>query len=231
MALLEGEYWKRRLGSITNEYKKWREISRQQIKQTNDETPAEHRLVLLDTSQMHQFHNLPTSNSSYHLNNYSDGNNHQQQHFSHLNNNIEYLNNANNNSGYYNTGGTLTYNTNLNLPGNSSFSNSSFSSFNSNYHSSSQNLNTKGLGNNAAGHVSSNANYFHSPIAPKQTPYNNRCRSPSPGLFQDFDLYNFSSDTLFSTFCVEDPKEHSNWINTLKSLNNKIKVFKYFWLF
>ena len=42
--------------------------------------------------------------------------------------------------------------------------------------------------------------YHHLPVASKQMPYNNRCRSPSPGLFQDFDLYNFSSDTLFSTY-------------------------------
>ena len=51
------------------------------------------------------------------------------------------------------------------------------------------------------------SHYHHSPIASKQMPYNNRCRSPSPGLFQDFDLYSFSSDTLFSTYLVEDTKD------------------------
>lgn len=49
--------------------------------------------------------------------------------------------------------------------------------------------------------------HHHSPIASKQIPFNNRCRSPSPGLFQDIDLYNFSSDTLFSTYLVEDTKD------------------------
>ena len=38
MAILEGEYWKRRLGSITKEYKKWREVSRKHLK-TYDESP------------------------------------------------------------------------------------------------------------------------------------------------------------------------------------------------
>jgi hypothetical protein len=42
----------------------------------------------------------------------------------------------------------------------------------------------------------------------KQMPYNNRYPSPSPGLFQDIDLYNFSSDTLFSTYLAEDPKDN-----------------------
>ena len=51
----------------------------------------------------------------------------------------------------------------------------------------------------------------------QQTPYNNRCRSPSPGLFQDFDLFNFSSDTLFSTYCLEDPKDPSSFICSCSS--------------
>lgn len=36
MAILEGEYWKRRLSSITNEYKKWRVLSRQHLKTHED---------------------------------------------------------------------------------------------------------------------------------------------------------------------------------------------------
>lgn len=36
VAVLEGEYWKRRLGSITNEYKKWRKISRKHVKFTEE---------------------------------------------------------------------------------------------------------------------------------------------------------------------------------------------------
>lgn len=40
-------------------------------------------------------------------------------------------------------------------------------------------------------------------VVNKQIPYNNRYPSPSPGLFQDIDLY---TDTLFSTYQVEDPK-------------------------
>ncbi len=33
MVVLEGTYWKRKLESITNEYKKWREFSRKTAKQ------------------------------------------------------------------------------------------------------------------------------------------------------------------------------------------------------
>jgi hypothetical protein len=36
----EGEYWKRRLGSITNEYKKWRTISRQHVKLNEADSPT-----------------------------------------------------------------------------------------------------------------------------------------------------------------------------------------------
>jgi hypothetical protein len=32
VVVLEGKYWKRKLESITNEYKKWREFSRKKIK-------------------------------------------------------------------------------------------------------------------------------------------------------------------------------------------------------
>lgn len=31
-----------------------------------------------------------------------------------------------------------------------------------------------------------------------------RCRPPSPESFQEIDLYNFSSDTLFGTHTLED---------------------------
>ena len=37
-------------------------------------------------------------------------------------------------------------------------------------------------------------------------PFTNRCRSPSPGLFQDIDMFNFSSDTLFGINTLEDQK-------------------------
>ena len=58
--------------------------------------------------------------------------------------------------------------------------------------------------------VANNQNNFH---PNKQIPFSNRCRSPSPGLFQDFDLYNFSSDTLFTTYCFEDQKDPSKKIS------------------
>ena len=64
--------------------------------------------------------------------------------------------------------------------------------------------NTQSGGSNT---VNNNLNSYH---PNKQIPYSNRCRSPSPGLFQDFDLYNFSSDTLFTTYCFEDQKDPSN---------------------
>jgi hypothetical protein len=55
---------------------------------------------------------------------------------------------------------------------------------------------------------SSGSYHFHQiPIKSNTHTYNNRCRSPSPGLFQDFDLFNFSSDTLFSTHCFEDQRD------------------------
>lgn len=97
--VLEGKYWKRKLDSITNEYKKWREFSRQNLKSTktqNDEN---------DFSKL--FHQNHTTSST---------------------------------------------------------------------------------------------------ILSKQE-NSNRCRSPSPGLFQDLELYNFS-DTLFTTI-IEDPGDSS----------------------
>jgi hypothetical protein len=57
--------------------------------------------------------------------------------------------------------------------------------------------------------MANSSHHYHHPIASKQITYNNRCRSPSPGLFQDLELFNFSSDTLFSTYYFEDPKDPS----------------------
>lgn len=71
---------------------------------------------------------------------------------------------------------------------------------------------SSGIGNIQQIPVLTNSNvssslHHHSPASTKQIHFNNRCRSPSPGLFQDIDLYNFSSDTLFSTYLVEDTKD------------------------
>lgn len=99
VVLLEGKYWRRKLDSITNEYKKWREFSRQSRKASRQH---DNGFDLQRYDQMSQFSNTSSANFA------------------------------------------------------------------------------------------------------KQT-FSNRCRSPSPGLFQDLELYNFS-DTLFTSY-VEDPKD------------------------
>jgi hypothetical protein len=105
VVLLEGKYWRRKLDSITNEYKKWREFSRQSRKMSRQ---LDNGYDMLYQDPMNQFGNTASANFA------------------------------------------------------------------------------------------------------KQT-FSNRCRSPSPGLFQDLELYNFS-DTLFTT-CAEDPKDTCKIIN------------------
>jgi hypothetical protein len=229
VALLEGEYWKRRLGSITNEYKKWREISRKQIKTTNDgsnqydqsnqinsslkiktknnttntttttttTTPTNNNI---NNTNNHQPSLINNSLSSNNINNYTNMNYYEQQHQPQTNfnqvsnqNNYDYINNT---ASFYND---TNYNiaNNLNYEQNNFYSNNLTSTGSTN----NSNLNQNNSINN--GLLMNNSNN----IISKQIPFSNRCRSPSPGLFQDFDLYNFSSDTLFSTYCAEDQKD------------------------
>ena len=63
--------------------------------------------------------------------------------------------------------------------------------------------------------------YVHPSITNKHAPFTNRCRSPSPGLFQDIDMFNFSSDTLFGTNYLQDQKADPG--NHWSSLLLKIK--------
>ncbi len=234
VALLEGEYWKRRLGSITNEYKKWREISRKQIKTTNDgsnqydqsnqinnslkinttnnttkttttpttatTTPTNNNNNNINNTNNLQSSLINNSLSSNNINNYTNMNYYEQQHQPQTNfnqvssqNNFDYINNT---ASFYND-------TNYNIANNLNYEQNNFYSNNltSTGSTTSSNLNQNNSINN--GLLMNNSNNIMS----KQIPFSNRCRSPSPGLFQDFDLYNFSSDTLFSTYCAEDQKD------------------------
>lgn len=206
VALLEGEYWKRRLCSITNEYKKWREISRKQIKSTNDGS--------ISNDQSNQFIFNPNdksilnnSLSSNNLNNVSYASNSTNYYennqaitatyqLSHSQNNFDFINN--------------TFYSNNNVNDSNILTNQSNTTYNNGQHNSHYCLppsSTQSVGSN----VVNNLNSYH---PNKQIPYSNRCRSPSPGLFQDFDLYNFSSDTLFTTSCFEDQKDPSKFFKT-----------------
>ena len=118
--------------------------------------------------------------------------NHNQNNFDFINNNTFYSNNSVNDSNVHNV---------LSNQNNTSYNNAQQSSASSAYYLPSSN--TQPGGSNTV----NNLNSYH---PNKQIPYSNRCRSPSPGLFQDFDLYNFSSDTLFTTYCFEDQKDPSN---------------------
>lgn len=205
MSKKEEKYWKARLESITNEYKKWREISRKQIKPTSDIGEN----LLVNKKNWHQagpsLSTIQQLSSSLNESHYIDNTIHfhsnypiqqqqqqQQQNFVYANN-FNGLNEFNQNE------------FNVNVPNDSNFNSygpntpQNINSF-GNY-----NLATNYTGNNYSG--SSVGGYSPNvPIASKQMPYNNRCRSPSPGLF-DFDLNNFSSDTLFSTHLADDHKD------------------------
>jgi MAX-like protein X len=88
VTVLEGKYWKRRLESITTEYKKWRELSRKQIKSINDtQSILSEQLILDKVAQI-------TNNFSNNNNNLNNSNNNNNNNYQLLNNE----NNLNNNS-------------------------------------------------------------------------------------------------------------------------------------
>lgn len=283
MSIREGKFWKARLESITNEYKKWREISRKQIKATNDGTQID-SVNIIQTFENSSSNNRVTSHPSQQLilltnnnqtsfgqanllNNFTNNNNNTnsvqmsssyggnsyfdnqqinpqigcfQPSFSNqviqpsTTTNYYYPNNFDNELNSYNSiqsGSQINISSNfslnqsqqinnntLNYP-NSSFNNNTNNNLQQNYNQINNSKNviittsTTSSGSPTSSFSTSqstsavNTTYHSMPIASKQMPYNNRCRSPSPGLFQDFDLYNFSSDTLFSTYLVEDPKD------------------------
>ncbi len=70
----DGEYWKRRLGSITNEYKKWRTISRKHVKLNEADSPTSTSVkpIAYDTDNQSKFNTNMTTNTSV---NYFDGSN------------------------------------------------------------------------------------------------------------------------------------------------------------
>ncbi|RMZ95626.1 WBSCR14 -like protein [Brachionus plicatilis] len=197
MSKKEEKYWKARLESITNEYKKWREISRKQIKPTCEITehfipmkgsiqtgPSSSSTQQLSSSlsEAHYFEGSMTFQSNYQMQqNYAYPNNYSGlNEFGHSEFSVPVANDS-----HFNTYGA---NTPQNI--------NSFSTYN---------LSSNYSGNNYSS--SSVGGYSPSlPVASKQMQFNNRCRSPSPGLF-DFDLNNFSSDTLFSTHLAEDHKD------------------------
>lgn len=91
-------------------------------------------------------------------------------------------------------------------------SNSFSQSTNDNYMFNQNNTGSNGITNqiSTSGALVDNvSNHVHPPIVSKQVPFTNRCRSPSPGLFQDINMFNFSSDTLFGTNYLEDHKDPS----------------------
>jgi hypothetical protein len=230
LAILEGKYWKRRLESITNEYKKWREISRKRLKPSqpinfdnllpralnnSNNNHSNSNLFGFNTSNVDNT-NIHNNNQIYatNTNNLSEINVNYNYNYYPVNNNMSVgnvydyninhnpgcftninTNNANNTNGTFYSGQINNNNNNSGFPGDLNNLGNIGSSFNPNQLSSNQHFH----------HISSTTN--------KQMTYNNRCRSPSPGLFQDFDLFSFSSDTLFSTHCFEDPKESSMSLN------------------
>lgn len=123
--------------------------------------------------------------------------------------------NFNNNSANSYNNQNNQFNQQLNNYSNTNYSGiNDYSSFNSanpsaTYSNNFSTYNPSGYSGTSSYTSVSNQQSFYNPaqssITSKQG--HNRCRSPSPGLFQDFDLYNFSSDTLFSTYLVEDQKD------------------------
>lgn len=222
-AKIDRSFWKKRLDSITNEYKKWRELSRRQNKLKSSTDDGQVNLRYRKSSKL--------SRDTNHLDSLAK-----------LYSNIQAANAANNNSsssssssafnsssGQSNTSNTpgsgsgvnSSNNVNNNAYPGSSYSNATNYGVNSisatfNLDSGFNSVSSPGRGMGGASSMGSSSyapvsahssTNHHNPIAHKQMPY--RMRSPSPGLFQDFDLYNFSSDTLFSTYCFDDPKDPS----------------------
>ena len=215
VALLEGEYWKRRLASITNEYKKWREISRKQIKSTNDGlVPFELPIINKTINNLKGKNLINSSLSSNNLNNpnlatinYYDTN--QQVNYNNISNHqYDFVNNSNN---FYHMNNDTNFNNQNILNNNLNYNSQQNSNYYNNNNTTNLQTNTLPTGSNLTNNNNNNntTSYYH-PITSKQVPFSNRCRSPSPGLFQDFDLYNFSSDTLFTTYFFEDQKDPSS---------------------
>ena len=269
LAVLEGKYWKRRLESITNEYKKWRELSRRRLKPPLElHTPTEQHQqqqqqhqhqqkqqhqnqmqhqIIQQPNQIHaNLNNVPNMSHSHQSQNHLEAT--QNSALLNVNNNYNSANESANTAinsaamSYANNSSNYAYYPNSNTA-NANTVNSVVNEFDYLNHNSGCYLNSSVVNNNnfysvngsgsfndptastSMGNLGpatstssttvgssqfSTANshhYHHTSIASKQMTYNNRCRSPSPGLFQDFDLFNFSSDTLFSTHCFEDPKD------------------------
>jgi hypothetical protein len=126
MAVIEGEYWKRRLSSITNEYKKWRTISRQHVKQEQEEHQRELQQLSrslpnkstlpnpnpgANTGANNQLKSFD-GNNQYQLNNQNNNFNNVNSNYSSSTNN-SFINNANGVNSYYDgTVGTQYDNTN-----------------------------------------------------------------------------------------------------------------------
>ncbi|CAF0990575.1 unnamed protein product [Brachionus calyciflorus] len=209
MSKREGKFWKARLESITNEYKKWREISRKQIKATCEvgeilkpkqiyRGPTHIQPITQSSTPNAQQLSSSLSETTYienHLN-FQPNFNNQNQNYLYSSNNF----NVNEYQTDFNVQSNLQTESNFSSYGPNTPQNiNNFNNFNipSNYPSNNYHMNN----------VTTTSSYStHPPIASKQMPYNNRCRSPSPGLF-DFDFNNFSSDTLFSTHLIEDHKD------------------------
>jgi hypothetical protein len=283
VTVLEGKYWKRRLDSITTEYKKWRELSRKQIKSINDTQSIQSELSNFDKFAQIS-NNLINNNNNYNLNNTNNNysilsnDNNNSICIANSNNNNQQLNQLINSSSMYdnnnlqinvqtsivnNNNNNSFYLSNTNSLSNNSLTTSSSSSnfnnfYGNNNNASNNNNNVYYSYNNEQNHqlqqqndiIGSNTNFSNyssnynnqfnsitnigSPFTPmtpanlnsfqqtqqqqqqqhqfsstnntKQAPYNNRMRSPSPGLF-DFDFFNISSDTLFSTYYNQDAKD------------------------
>jgi hypothetical protein len=241
LAILEGKYWKRRLESITNEYKKWRELSRKRLKPsqpinfdnllsrplnlnynfTNNNVAGSNSnnsnnniyAINVEGIQGAQYNNAVNQGSGLNVTNFGENN---SENYNHNNNGSSNFNcySVNNNMGAvvneydYNINNSGCY-MNANPNNNNSNTSGNFYSNNSGFSGDANNLGGLGSSYNQ-NQLSSNHHFHHiSNSTNKQMTFNNRCRSPSPGLFQDFDLFNFSSDTLFSTHCFGDPKESS----------------------
>jgi hypothetical protein len=296
VTVLEGKYWKRRLDSITTEYKKWRELSRKQIKSINDTLIIQSDQSSLDKVAQISNNNNSNNNSNNNTNNnnYSilnndnnlnsnsictaNNNNNNNQQLNQLinnssvyeNNNLQinvqtpivnnsfYLSNANSlsnsslntsssssnfNNFYNNSSTTTTNNNNVYYPYNNEqnnqlnqqndliHSNNSYSNYSSTYNNQFNSITNIGspytpmtpANLNSYQHTQQNQQYSSNNTT-KQTPYNNRMRSPSPGLF-DFDFFNISSDTLFSTYNNQDAKDTGMTIMLESNYMKFISIF------
>jgi hypothetical protein len=296
MSAREGKFWKSRLESITNEYKKWREISRKQIKTNNESSlinsnpesaktssgipisnnyqPLKKQISNLNISgttgsksscgdenkilniseniqnnnnnidnnlnsnntisnniitfntnhqsptiisglnsapyiNVFESHNLTSNNSEnvyYATNNMNNLNNINNSSNVTILTNFTYVPNSNTNNNFNSNTSNIAVNNSYFMASNSQATQIPYiATNNNNYQQQNHQIytNVNPTTNNQPSQSSSSGVIYN-----KQAPYNNRYPSPSPGLFQDIDLYNFSSDTLFSTYLAEDPKDN-----------------------